>query len=126
LGQPGEASPAYRTEQSYLVWIERFARHKGTDDLRAKGGPEISEFLDSLALNERLSASSQRQALNALVFLYREVFEKDLGDFSDCLVMPKSRRPRFTRTSCKSLDWVCAARWMANWTTILNPKKSPA
>jgi integron integrase len=35
-----------------------------------------------MALNERLSASSQRQALNALVFLYREVFGKELGDFS--------------------------------------------
>jgi integrase len=36
-----------------------------------------------LALNKRLSASSQRQALNALVFLYREVFGKQLGDFFD-------------------------------------------
>lgn len=74
---------SYRTEQSYLVWIQRFARHLGTEDLRAQGTAQVSEFLDSLALNERLSASSQRQALNALVFLYREVFEKDLGDFSE-------------------------------------------
>jgi Phage integrase, N-terminal SAM-like domain len=57
---------SYRTEQSYLVWIERFARHLGTEDLRTQGAPQVSEFLDSLALNEQLSASSQRQALNAL------------------------------------------------------------
>jgi Phage integrase, N-terminal SAM-like domain len=63
---------SYRTEQSYLVWIERFARHLGTEDLGAQGEQQIAEFLDSLALNESLSASSQRQALNALVFLYRE------------------------------------------------------
>jgi Phage integrase, N-terminal SAM-like domain len=62
---------SYRTEQSYLVWIERFARHLGTENLGAQGEEQIGEFLDSLALNERLSASSQRQALNALVFLYR-------------------------------------------------------
>jgi integron integrase len=74
---------SYRTEQSYLVWIEQFARHLGTEDLRAQGERQIAEFLDSLALNERLSASSQRQALNALVFLFREVFEMELGDFSD-------------------------------------------
>lgn len=72
-----------RTEQSYLFWIERFARHLGTNELQLKGSAEIRAFLDGLALDQRLSASSQRQALNALVFLFREVFEKELGDFSD-------------------------------------------
>jgi integrase len=74
---------SYRTEQSYLVWVERFAAHLGTNDLRSQGEAEITAFLDSLALNEQLSASSQRQALNALVFLFRDVFERKLGDFSD-------------------------------------------
>ena len=74
---------SYRTEQSYLVWIERFARHVGTKELRTKGAGDVAAFLDHLALQERLSASSQRQALNALVFLFREVFEVDLGDFSE-------------------------------------------
>jgi integron integrase len=74
---------SYRIEQSYLVWIERFVRQLGTNELRAKGGEEIAAFLNDLALNQQLSASSQRQALNALVFLFREVFGKELGDFSD-------------------------------------------
>jgi len=74
---------SYRTEQSYLVWIERFARHVRRGDLEALGEEEIAAFLDLLALDGRLSASSQRQALNALVFLFREVFGKELGDFSD-------------------------------------------
>jgi integron integrase len=74
---------SYRTEQSYQGWIENFARHYERDDLEALGEKEIGAFLDSLALNQRLSASSQKQALNALVFLYREVFERELGDFSD-------------------------------------------
>ncbi|MBI2948015.1 MAG: phage integrase N-terminal SAM-like domain-containing protein [Verrucomicrobia bacterium] len=74
---------SYRTEQSYLVWIERFARHVKKDELQSLGETEIAGFLDALALDQRLSASSQRQALNALVFLFREVFGKELGDFSD-------------------------------------------
>lgn len=74
---------SYRTEQSYLVWLERFARHVKSDALEERGAEDIGAFLDALALNERLSASSQRQALNALVFLFREVFGKQLGDFSD-------------------------------------------
>jgi integron integrase len=74
---------SYRTEESYVVWIEQFARFLGTDDLRAQKEQEIARFLDALALSERLSASSQRQALNALVFLYREVFGRELGDFSE-------------------------------------------
>ncbi len=74
---------SYRTEQSYLVWIERFARHVNSPALEGLGGSEIESFLNAMALNERLSSSSQRQALNALVFLFREVFEKDPGDFSD-------------------------------------------
>jgi len=74
---------SYRTEQSYLVWIQQFAKHVGTSNLAELGAEQIKAFLDGLALNHCLSASSQRQALNALVFLYREVFGKDLGDFSD-------------------------------------------
>jgi integron integrase len=74
---------SYRTEQSYLVWIEHFARFLGTQELAARGEADIKRFLDALALKKRLSASSQRQALNALVFLFREVFGRELGDFSD-------------------------------------------
>jgi integron integrase len=74
---------SYRTEQSYLVWLERFARECGTDELSSCGTESIRRFLDGLALDQRLSASSQRQALNAVVFLLREVFGKELGDFSE-------------------------------------------
>ena len=74
---------SYRTEQSYLVWIERYARSIVKANLEDQGEEQIKGFLDRLVLNQRLSASSQRQALNALVFLYREVFGRELGDFSD-------------------------------------------
>jgi integron integrase len=74
---------SYRTEQSYLVWLERFARFCRTEDLASRGAEDVKAFLDGLALDQRLSASSQRQALNAVVFLLREVFGRELGDFSD-------------------------------------------
>lgn len=74
---------SYRTEQSYLVWIQRFARFCRSNDLAARGTEDVKAFLDELARDERLSASSQRQALNAVVFLLREVYGKELGDFSD-------------------------------------------
>jgi hypothetical protein len=64
---------SYRTEQSYLVWLERFARFCRGEDLQTRGPEDVKAILDDLALNERLSASSQRQALNAVVFLLREV-----------------------------------------------------
>mgnify|MGYP001595048424 CR=1 FL=1 len=72
-----------RTEQSSLVWIERFARPGQTADWQSLGAEQLAGFLDTLALEQRLSASSQRQALHALVFLYREVFGRELGDFSE-------------------------------------------
>jgi len=67
-GVSDDLAPAevFRTEESYLVWVERFAAYLGTSDLRSQAPP---------ALNEQLSASSQRQALNALVFLFRDVFQ---------------------------------------------------
>jgi len=74
---------SYRTEQSYLVWLERFARFLQGEQLEERGADDITAFLDHLAGEQRLSASSQRQALNAVVFLLREVFGKELGDFSD-------------------------------------------
>ncbi|MBN2506244.1 MAG: phage integrase N-terminal SAM-like domain-containing protein, partial [Verrucomicrobia bacterium] len=74
---------SYRTEQSYLVWLERFARFCQSDELATRGRDDVKGFLDGLALDRRISASSQRQALNAVVFLLREVFQKELGDFSE-------------------------------------------
>jgi site-specific recombinase XerD len=74
---------AYSTEQSYLDWLSRFAQCVQPRDLLECGEPEVRAFLDNLAVQGRVSAATQRQALNALVFLYREVLDRDLGDFSD-------------------------------------------
>lgn len=61
---------ALRTEETYLGWIERYARFVGGKQLEECGVDEVAGFLDDLAVNLRVSAASQKQALNALVFLY--------------------------------------------------------
>jgi integron integrase len=74
---------SFQPEKAYLNWIERFGAYWETGDLPALGENEIRLYLDHLAVKEKVSGGTQRQALNALVFLYREVFERKLGDFGD-------------------------------------------
>lgn len=71
------------TERTYMDWLKRFARASRPRPPLDCGEPEIRTFLDHLAVQGKVSASTQRQALNALVFFYREVLERELGDFSD-------------------------------------------
>ena len=67
-----------RTERAYIDWVRRFIRfHKGRHP-RKMGGPEIEQFLSWLAVEGKVSSSTQNQAFNALLFLYREVLEIDL------------------------------------------------
>lgn len=67
-----------RTEEAYLGWIKRFIVHHGMQHPAQMGGQEVAEFLTSLAVRGRVSASTQNQALAALLFLYRRVLEQDL------------------------------------------------
>ncbi len=69
----------FRTEEAYIHWIKRFIffHQKRHPDLM--GIPEVEAFLNHLAADRLCSASTQTQALNALVFLYQEVLEKPLG-----------------------------------------------
>ena len=77
---------AYRTEQTYCHWIVRFIRFFDSKvHPRDMGAVEVERFLSWLASERQVSAATQKQALNALVFLYRHVLDIDLG---------KSIRPR--------------------------------
>jgi site-specific recombinase XerD len=69
---------SYRTEQSYIGWIRRFIRHCGGRHPREVGGPEIEAYLTHLAVDRRVAASTQNQALSAILFLYRDVLETEL------------------------------------------------
>ena len=79
-----------RTAEAYGYWIKRFILFHGKRHPLEMGRPEIEGFLNSLG-HRQLSASSQAQALNALVFLYREVLEKPF-DWLEKLDRP--RRPK--------------------------------
>jgi integron integrase len=67
-----------RTEQAYVNWVRRFVKFHGLRHPRELGGAEVEAFLTDLAKTQHASASTHRQALAALLFLYREVLSQDL------------------------------------------------
>lgn len=67
-----------RTEQAYTDWIKRYILHFGKRHSREMGAPEVEQFLTHLAVNGRVSASTQNQARCALLFLYKEVLAVEL------------------------------------------------
>ena len=66
------------TEKAYAGWIRRFILFHGKRHPSQMGEREIVEFLSYLASEQRVSASTQNQALSALLFLYRQVMEREL------------------------------------------------
>ncbi len=73
---------ARRTEQAYGHWIRRFTQFHHGRQPAEMAEPEINRFLTHLAVTEKVSASTQNQALAAVLFLYRHVIGRDLGDLA--------------------------------------------
>jgi integron integrase len=75
---------AYTTERTYLLWVEQFIRfHKTPSGWRHPkdlGAPDVERFLTHLAAERNVAASTQNQAFNAILFLYRYVLKQPLGD----------------------------------------------
>ncbi len=67
-----------RTEEAYVHWIKRFIFFHGVRHPAEMGEAEVTRFLSSLAVDSHVSASTQNQALSALLFLYREVLQHPL------------------------------------------------
>src|SRR2546422_5526819 len=67
-----------RTEQAYVQWIRRFILFHNKRHPSEMGEAEIREFISDLAVNAKISASTQTVALSALLFLYRDVLKKEL------------------------------------------------
>ena len=80
---------SYRTEQTYVGWIRRYVEFHGWRKPSQLGAPEVTAFLKHLALRLQVASSTQNQALNALVFLYKKAIKKDIGDFAD---FPRARK----------------------------------
>ena len=68
--------------RSYIRWVVRFIRYHKMSHPKDMGEVEIIDFLSYLARERGVAAATQNQALNALVFLYREVLKKDICDVS--------------------------------------------
>jgi integron integrase len=83
----------WRTEQTYREWGVRFARFIAPRSPYAASGEEVAAFLSALAVQGRASPSSQKQALNALVFLMQEALHRDLGKMEFQRAYPKRRLP---------------------------------
>lgn len=69
---------ARRTVNTYEQWLRRFLRFHRMRHPREMGSAEVNAFLSHLAVDQKVSASTQNQALAALLFLYRELLERDL------------------------------------------------
>ena len=68
-----------RTEQAYVDWIKRYILFHGKRHPQEMGKQEVEQFLSHLAVERNVAASTQNQALSAILFLYKEVLEQDIG-----------------------------------------------
>ena len=80
-----------RTEETYCLWVRRFIYFHNVRHPAEMAEPEINAFLTHLAVKEKVSASTQNQALSALLFLYRHVIGRDVGDLGEVI---RARKPK--------------------------------
>jgi site-specific recombinase XerD len=80
------------TEDAYASWVKRFLRYHGYRHPTAMGAAEINAYLTHLAVERRVSSSTQQQALAAILFLYRHVLEEDVALMDGVVRARRSRR----------------------------------
>ena len=83
---------SWRTEQTYREWARRLEAFIGKRGMQSATNEDLKGFLTDLAVKWRVSVSTQKQALNALVFLFREALGRDPGDLSGYELSRKGRR----------------------------------
>ena len=104
-----------RTEEAYLGWIRRFIVFHGKRHPAEMGAEEITRFLSSLAMDRHVSASTQNQALSAILFLYRYVLNQEVPWLDDLV---RAKRPQrlpvvWTRDEVKKvLDQLSGTNWL--------------
>lgn len=96
---------SYRTEETYLNWIRQYIIFHNKRHPAEMGAPEVTKFLTHLAVNRHVAASTQNQALAALLFLYKNVLKQDLPWLEN---VERARRPTrlpvvLTRSEIKCL-----------------------
>lgn len=90
-----------RTEKSYTSWIKRYIYFHGKKHPQEMGNPEIESFLSHLAVNGNVAASTQNQAFNALLFLYKQVLNMELPDDINAI---RSKKPIRLPTVLSKVD----------------------
>jgi len=80
-----------RTEQTYCLWVRRYIRFHELRHPADMAEPEINAFVTHLAVADHVSASTQTQALSALLFLYRHVLHREVGELHELV---RARKPR--------------------------------
>ena len=83
---------SHRTEEAYVAWIRRFILFHHKKHPRSMGHDHVREYLTHLAVNRKVSSSTQNQALCALLFLYKEVLGQELVRVSDIARSVKPKR----------------------------------
>jgi len=83
----------WRTEETYRAWGARFARFIAPRSPYAAAAEDVAAFLSELAVRQRASSSTQKQALNALVFLMQEGLHRELGEIDFRRARPRERVP---------------------------------
>ena len=81
-----------RTERAYVSWVRRFVIFHGKRHPETLGADEIGAFLSHLAVQGKVSASTQNQAMSALLFLYKEVLGKEVPWITDIVRAKEQRR----------------------------------
>lgn len=77
---------ARNTEQAYVYWIKKNILFHNKRHPKEMGNGEVEAFLTHLALDKHISATTQNQALSALIFLYRYVLSQELGSVDSACV----------------------------------------
>ncbi|MCK4704721.1 MAG: integron integrase, partial [Gammaproteobacteria bacterium] len=80
-----------RTERSYWQWVQRFLAYQGHETLDELSASDVKDFLDYLVVQRNVAASTQAQALNALLFFFKHVLSRDLSELGDFV---RSKRPK--------------------------------
>ena len=78
-----------KTLRSYTGWVRRLQDYTKSKDLKLLSSQDVKDYLTFLAVKKKLSASSQNQAFNALLFFYRHVLKKEFAGFQD---IPRAKR----------------------------------
>ena len=83
-----------RTEQAYLQWVRRFIVFHDRRHPQTLGETEVAALLSDLAVQREVSPATQNQALNAIVFLYKAVLDRPLGELAGIVrAKPRERLP---------------------------------